>query len=176
MFRNVYSNEWEFRECRQLNYLAVCDADDGNYQSLLLRPEFDQRVFLLFHELFYRPLSENDREFNYTIAESLSAWLALIAAVTGGWAGRGAVDKWFCSSCVRLFCPRPVCRYRKLPEHQSRRAAVLVQRSYTTEREGSRTPKMDGIGEWIEVSNPPFRRLSGGRANRSLTIYLLESL
>ena len=69
VFRRVYSDDSEFRECRQLNYLAFCDADDGNYQAMLARPDCDRRVFLLFHELFYRPYSDADSEFNYTIAQ-----------------------------------------------------------------------------------------------------------
>ena len=90
VFRRVYSDDREFQECRQLNYLAVCEANDGNYQAVLLRPERDRRVFLLFHELFYRPYDERDSKFNYTIAQSLSGWLDLIAA-SGGWAGRGTL-------------------------------------------------------------------------------------
>lgn len=89
-FRGFYANDPEYEKCQQVNYIAFCDADDGNYQAMLLEPPSDRRIFLLFHELFYRPYTDADSEFCYTIANSLEGWLELILR-TGGWGGRGAL-------------------------------------------------------------------------------------
>jgi hypothetical protein len=88
VFREVYAQDPEFRDHRQLNYLAFCYAEDGNYQALLLDEGHADRVFLLFHELFYRPYNELDADFYYTISESLEAWFCLLIN-SGGWEGRG---------------------------------------------------------------------------------------
>jgi hypothetical protein len=87
-FRDVYSDDPELRDCHRLNYLAFCDADDSNYEAMLVQEGMDRRVFLLFHELFYRPYSDVDRDFYYSIADSLEDWLDLIIR-TRGWGGRG---------------------------------------------------------------------------------------
>jgi SMI1 / KNR4 family (SUKH-1) len=90
VFREVYADDPEYRSCAHLNYMAFCDAEDGNFQALLLDEKQNKQVFMLFHELFYRPYSEADADLYYKISDSLESWLKLIYE-TGGWGGRGVL-------------------------------------------------------------------------------------
>jgi hypothetical protein len=88
IFRDNYADDPELRHVMSVNYLAICDATDGNYQAILLQGPEHGKVFLLLNELLGRPYSEGDRDLYYTIADSLENWLQLISD-TGGWGGRG---------------------------------------------------------------------------------------
>jgi hypothetical protein len=87
-FRASYKDDPEYSETNGLNYVAFCDAADGNYQAMLLDQQVSKEVFFLFHELLYRPYSTLDSEFCYSISPSLESWFRLLLE-TGGWAGRG---------------------------------------------------------------------------------------
>ncbi len=88
IFLGAYSDDPEFNNVRALNYMAFCDAADDNYQAIVIDGQHPSRVFLLFNEFQCRPYSERDRDFCYTISESLESWFQLILD-TGGWGGRG---------------------------------------------------------------------------------------
>ena len=89
-FLGAYADDPEYKECRQLNYMAFCNAEDGNFQSLLLEDVLNSQIFLLFHEFSYRPYDMRDAEFCYRISDSLTSWLELIQS-SGGWEGRGVL-------------------------------------------------------------------------------------
>jgi hypothetical protein len=83
-----------FKECypdckdMKLNYIAFCEAMDGNYQSMLLEQPGLGKVFMLHHEHIYCPHDEKHCILNDTLAESLEAWFRLLID-TGGFGGRG---------------------------------------------------------------------------------------
>jgi hypothetical protein len=85
-----YAGDPEYKQTTAVNYLAFCNAEDGNYQAFHLESAVRTKpVFLLFHELLYRPYSVLDSEFYYTISESMTSWLELVLQ-SGGWEGRGS--------------------------------------------------------------------------------------
>jgi hypothetical protein len=87
-FRAHFADDPKYKEARSLNYLAICDAYDGNYQAVLLEGRKAGIVFLLFRESLRVPYDETEAEFYYTIADSFEQWLELIHK-TKGWGGRG---------------------------------------------------------------------------------------
>jgi hypothetical protein len=90
IFRECYKDDPEYCNVNAVNYLAFCDAYDGNYQSFLLEEQGRGKVFLLFREFLYRPYARGDAYFCYTIAPSFEEWLKLILQ-TRGWGGRGVL-------------------------------------------------------------------------------------
>jgi hypothetical protein len=87
-FRAMLGNDPDFRDLHTLNYVAFCDAHDGNYLAILREGPEQGKVFFLDHEYLFRPYSERDADLYYTIAESLEAWLELVVK-TKGWGGFG---------------------------------------------------------------------------------------
>ena len=87
-FRAMLGNDPDFRDLHTLNYVAFCDAHDGNYLAILREGPEQGKVFFLDHEYLFRPYSERDADLYYTVAESLKAWLELVAK-TKGWGGFG---------------------------------------------------------------------------------------
>lgn len=88
IFLGAYAGDPEYKNVRDVNYMAFCDGTNDNYQAIVLDGPYMGRVFLLFYELQCRPYSEIDADFYYTIADSLESWLNLIWQ-TSGWGGRG---------------------------------------------------------------------------------------
>jgi hypothetical protein len=87
-FRAMLGNDPDFRDLHTLNYVAFCDAHDGNYLAILREGPEQGKVFFLDHEYLFRPYSERDADLYYTVAESLEAWLELVVK-TKGWGGFG---------------------------------------------------------------------------------------
>jgi hypothetical protein len=87
-FRAMLGDDPDFRDVHALNYVAFCDAHDGNYLAILLEGPERSKVFFLDHEYLFRPYSEQDADLYYTVAPSLDAWLELVAK-TEGWGGFG---------------------------------------------------------------------------------------
>ena len=77
-----------YRNIHTLNYVAFCNAHDGNYLAILREGPEQGKVFFLDHEYEFFPYDESTIEAYYTIAESLEAWLELVAK-TKGWGGFG---------------------------------------------------------------------------------------
>jgi hypothetical protein len=73
----------DFRDFHTLNYVAFCDAHDGNYLAILREGPEQGKVFFLDHEYLFRPYSERDADLYYTVAESLEAWLELVVKTKG---------------------------------------------------------------------------------------------
>ena len=84
----MLGDDVDFRNVQRLNYLAICDATDNNYQAILLEGLERGTVFFLNHEYFGRPYTERDSDLYYTLASSVEAWFELIVE-SGGWGGRG---------------------------------------------------------------------------------------
>jgi hypothetical protein len=82
-FRSMLGDDPDFRDFHTLNYIAFCDAHDGNYLAILLEGPDKGKVFFLDHEYLFRPYSELDADVYYTIAESLKAWLELVVRTKG---------------------------------------------------------------------------------------------
>jgi hypothetical protein len=82
----------DFCQVTRLNYIAFCDAHDGNYLAVQSEAPYVGQVFYLDHELLFRPFSDHefDREFYPVVAPSITAWLDLLAD-TSGWNGFGPV-------------------------------------------------------------------------------------
>jgi hypothetical protein len=89
-FQGALGDDPDFRHFTRLNYIAFCDAHDGNYLAILVEEPYVGQIFFLNHELLFRPFSEHefDREFSPIIAPSFTAWLELLAD-TNGWNGFG---------------------------------------------------------------------------------------
>jgi hypothetical protein len=71
-----------------VNYIAFCDADDGNYIATLHEQDDSGKIVFINKEYYYCPYSEEVSDLDYTLAESLEKWLELLLT-TGGWGGRG---------------------------------------------------------------------------------------
>jgi hypothetical protein len=82
-FRSMLGEDPDFRDLHTLNYIAFCDAHDGNYLAILLEGPEKDKIFFLDHEYLFRPYSELDVDLYYTIAESLEAWLELVVRTKG---------------------------------------------------------------------------------------------
>ena len=91
-FRGMLGADPDFCHVTALNYVAFCDAHDGNYLAIIVDEPRVGQVFYLDHELLFRPFSEHafDREFYHVVAPSFAAWLELLAD-TNGWNGFGPV-------------------------------------------------------------------------------------
>jgi hypothetical protein len=89
-FWDALGDDPDFCHTTRLNYIAFCDAHDGNYLAILVEEPYVGQVFFLHHELLFRPFSERefDREFYPIIAPSFTAWLELLVD-TKGWDGFG---------------------------------------------------------------------------------------
>jgi hypothetical protein len=87
-FRHFARLDPSYRNIHTLNYVAFCDAHDGNYLAILREGPEQGKVFFLDHEYEFFPYDESTIEAYYTIAESLEAWLELVAK-TKGWGGFG---------------------------------------------------------------------------------------
>ena len=89
-FQGMLGDDPDFRHITKLNYIAFCDAHDGNYLAILVDEPYVGQIFFLDHELLFRPFSEHefDREFYPIIAPSFTAWLELLVD-TNGWNGFG---------------------------------------------------------------------------------------
>jgi len=87
-FRECLGDDPGFKDMLKSNYIAFCDAYDGNNQAILLDgPEYG-KVFMLHHEHTYCPHDEKDCILNDTLAPSFESWLRLLAE-TRGYGGRG---------------------------------------------------------------------------------------
>ena len=82
-FRGLLGNDRDFKDVSRLNYLAFCDALDGNYIAIILDGPHQGEIFFLLHELCYRPFSEDDLEFYPIIASSFANWLKLLIETKG---------------------------------------------------------------------------------------------
>jgi hypothetical protein len=87
-FRHFARLDPAYRNIHTLNYVAFCDAHDGNYLAILREGPEQGKVFFLDHEYEFFPHDESTIEAYYTVAESLEAWLELVAK-TKGWGGFG---------------------------------------------------------------------------------------
>jgi len=87
-FRHFARLDPAYRNIHTLNYVAFCNAHDGNYLAILREGPEQGKVFFLDHEYEFFPYDESTIEAYYTIAESLEAWLELVAK-TKGWGGFG---------------------------------------------------------------------------------------
>lgn len=85
-FRQILGDDPDFRDYYRLNYVAFCDAHNGNYLAILLDEPERGKVFFLHHGYFYRPYSELDADLYYYVAGSLERWLEIVLE-TGGWKG-----------------------------------------------------------------------------------------
>lgn len=85
-FRQMLGEDPDFREISMLNYIAFCDAHDGNYLAIILDGMKQGYIFFLDHEYLFRPYSERDADLYYTVAPSLEEWLRILAH-TYGWGG-----------------------------------------------------------------------------------------
>jgi len=92
LFRDVLGDDPDFRHVEQLNYVAFCDAHDGNYLAILLEGPEAGKVFLLHHEYWYRPYGEREVDLYYTVAKSLEEWLWQVT-VSEWWVGFEALMK-----------------------------------------------------------------------------------
>jgi hypothetical protein len=82
-FRAMLGNDPDFRSVQKLNYIAFCDAHDGNYLAILLEGARRGNIFFLDKEYMFRPYSEIDANLYYTIAQSFEGWLKLVAETKG---------------------------------------------------------------------------------------------
>jgi len=87
-FRHFARLDPTYRDMHTLNYVAFCDAHDGNYLAILREGPEQGKVFFLDHEYEFFPYDESTLEAYYTVAESLEAWLELVVR-TNGWGGFG---------------------------------------------------------------------------------------
>jgi len=87
-FRHFARLDPAYRNIHTLNYVAFCDAHDENYLAILREGPEQGKVFFLDHEYEFFPHDESTIEAYYTVAESLEAWLELVAK-TKGWGGFG---------------------------------------------------------------------------------------
>jgi hypothetical protein len=87
-FHKLLGDDPDFVQYERLNYLAFCDAHNGNYLAALLEGSATGRVFLLDREYSFRPYSDLDSDLYYSVADSLETWLDLVQS-TGGWGGFG---------------------------------------------------------------------------------------
>jgi len=87
-FRHFARLDPAYRNIHTLNYVAFCDAHDGNYLAILREGPEQGKVFFLDHEYEFFPHDESTIEAYYTVAESLEAWLELVVK-TKGWGGFG---------------------------------------------------------------------------------------
>ena len=87
-FRECLGNDPDYKDALKSNYIAFCDAMDGNYQSILLDEPGLGKVFMLHHEHTYCPHDEKHCILNDTLAQSLAGWFRLLID-TGGFGGRG---------------------------------------------------------------------------------------
>lgn len=87
-FRAMLGSDPDFRDFHVLNYVAFCDAHNGNYLAILLEGPERGKVFFLYKEYLFRPYSKLDADLYYTVAPSLEAWLELVVR-TKGWDGFG---------------------------------------------------------------------------------------
>lgn len=87
-FREVLGNDADFASMDRLNYLAFCDAHNGNYLAIIMEGPEAGKVFFLDHEGFFRPYSELDTDIYYMVAPSFEEWLDLVIE-EHGWRGFG---------------------------------------------------------------------------------------
>ena len=87
-FRTLASSDPKYENVSSLNYVAFCDAHDGNYLALLRNGSGSGRVFLLDKENVGYPYSESTSDLYLTVAISLEDWLALVMK-SQGWRGFG---------------------------------------------------------------------------------------
>lgn len=83
VFRATYKDDPELCDIRILNYVAFCDAHDGNYLAIVSEGARTGQIFFLNHELCFRPYSEQDSDFYFIVAESIEAWLETIWRTKG---------------------------------------------------------------------------------------------
>lgn len=87
-FRHFARLDPAYRDMHTLNYVAFCDAYDGNHLAILLQGPERGKIFFLDHEYEFFPYDDSTLEAYYTVAESLEAWLELLVR-TKGWGGFG---------------------------------------------------------------------------------------
>jgi len=82
-FRIMLGKDPDFQEIHKLNYLAFCDAHDGNYLAILLEGPFRGMIFYLDKEYLFRPYSEIEADFYYIVTQSFGRWMRLVADTKG---------------------------------------------------------------------------------------------
>lgn len=80
-FRSMLGEDPEFEQVSTLNYLAFCDAHDGNYLALVMEGPQKGKVFFLDKEYSFRPY--RDQDLYFTVAQTLDSWFERVAKSKG---------------------------------------------------------------------------------------------
>jgi hypothetical protein len=87
-FRAMLGEDPDFQHLHALDYIAFCDAHNGNYLALLLEGPDQGKVFFLHREGLFRPYNAYEFDLYYIVADSLEDWLERVIR-TQGWDGFG---------------------------------------------------------------------------------------
>ena len=79
-YRQMLGNDPDFQKSTKLNYITFCDAHDGNYLAMCIFPPDQGNIFVLDHELFYRPYTYNEYEL---VVPTLEIWLEQVSQSYG---------------------------------------------------------------------------------------------